>query len=505
MKVCNHRFSAMLAVFGIASLAAAPAIAANPPKYEGKEEARNVRLLGKHDLAGRTAYQPTIHRQGNRWIAYVGHHGGRKVNPLTGQLEENGTSIIDVTDPKAAKLLVHLPGEKGVEVPGRETGGAQMARLCDGDTLPRGEKGKVYMLRTFGDSHQEVWDVTTPEKPAMIAKFGSFKSSHKNDWECDTGIAYIPGSDEAYRATRVNNIWDLSDPKTPKFIRAFGLPDQLKDAKGFNPGQIHGSISAGVQANRIYIGYGTNRRGVAQIVDRKKLLEGPPEPTRENLLSPQIARIDLPEFMGAHTTFPLLGVDVPEFARDKVGSKRDFLVVVNETNITVCNEHRQIGLFLRYHRRKAPGRCLELQRTREPRQLLQPRRSLRSAREPREPDADLSQAADVLLLVQRRHACRRRPRSLPAQGGRLLHPGAVGEDRPALRRREGEDGMRARGPDQQHGGRQPRPDLRCRSCRHGAVHPGADRGGACDRELPEMTRDPCRAVSDPAAIPAARG
>lgn len=304
-----------------------------------------MRLVGKHDLAARSAYQPTIHKQGERWILYVGHHGGRKVSPLTNQLEENGTSILDVTDPKAPRMLAHLPGEKGREVPGRETGGAQMVRVCDGSALPKGDRGKVYMLRTFGEAHQEVWDVTTPEKPALVAKFGAFKSTHKNDWECETGIAYIPGSHEAYRASRVNNVYDLSDPANPVFIRAFGLPEQLKDAKGYNPGQIHGSLSAGEKANRVFIGYGTNKRGVAQIVDRQKLLKGAPEPTRDNLIAPQVARIDLPEFMGAHTNFPLLDVDLPEFAKDKNGQKRNFLVVVNESNVTVCGEPRQMVFF----------------------------------------------------------------------------------------------------------------------------------------------------------------
>lgn len=346
--------TSLLASVAVCAFAWAMPALSDPPRYPGKEEARNVRLLATHDLAARTAYQPTIKHQGNRWIAYVGHHGGRKVNPATGQMEENGTTILDVTNPRAPKFLIHIPGEKGREVPGRETGGAQMTRVCSGDVLPKGEKGKWYLLRTFGDSHQEVWDVTSPEKPAMLAKFGEFKSTHKNDWECESGIAYIPGTHEAYRATRVNNIWDLSDPKQPKFIRAFGLVDQLKDAKGYNPGQIHGSLSAGVAANRVYIGYGTNRRGVAQVVDRKKLLEGPAEPTRENLLSPQVGRIDLPEFMGAHTTFPLLGVDVPEFRKDKVGQKRDFLVVVNESNVTACAEHRQAVYFFDITDEKRP-------------------------------------------------------------------------------------------------------------------------------------------------------
>ncbi|MDP2355541.1 MAG: hypothetical protein Q8M31_05710, partial [Beijerinckiaceae bacterium] len=62
-----------------------------------KEDAKDMRLVGSHDLAARTAYQPTIKQQGDRWILYVGHHGGRDINPLNGAEEENGTSILDVT------------------------------------------------------------------------------------------------------------------------------------------------------------------------------------------------------------------------------------------------------------------------------------------------------------------------------------------------------------------------------------------------------------------------
>src|SRR5256885_11440095 len=148
------------------------------------EEAHNVRLVGFHDLAARTAYQPTIKRQGERWIAYVGHHGGRMVNPLTGRLEENGTSILDVSDPKAPKLLSHIPGERGREVPGRETGGAQMTRVCAGAELPKADRSKTYLLRTFGDTRQEMWDVSMPERPQLVSRFGEFRSTPKNDWEC---------------------------------------------------------------------------------------------------------------------------------------------------------------------------------------------------------------------------------------------------------------------------------------------------------------------------------
>src|SRR5215475_14753684 len=88
------------------------------PKIGDPPEALNVRLVGQNDLQGRTAYQPTIVKQDTRYIAYIGHHGGsgdfsQPPNPLTGQNELNGTSIVDVTDPKQPKYLAHIPGAVG--------------------------------------------------------------------------------------------------------------------------------------------------------------------------------------------------------------------------------------------------------------------------------------------------------------------------------------------------------------------------------------------------------
>src|SRR3989442_7191571 len=64
-----------------------------------RASASNMTLLGHDDLQARSAYQPVVHAQGERWIAYVGHHGGRTLNRLTGRDEDNGTSIIEETDP----------------------------------------------------------------------------------------------------------------------------------------------------------------------------------------------------------------------------------------------------------------------------------------------------------------------------------------------------------------------------------------------------------------------
>src|SRR5271169_5963702 len=71
----------------------------------------NMELVGFNDLQARSAYQPVIQKQGDRWIAYIGHHAGVQPNALTGKPEQNGTSIVDVTDPKRPRYLAHIPGE----------------------------------------------------------------------------------------------------------------------------------------------------------------------------------------------------------------------------------------------------------------------------------------------------------------------------------------------------------------------------------------------------------
>ncbi|MGB5079127.1 MAG: hypothetical protein WBO23_00095, partial [Burkholderiales bacterium] len=324
-----------------AALVIGAALALGPAGATGadnKAEKRNLELLGYHDLQGRSAYQPVIQRQGGRWIAYVGHHGGRLPNALTGEPEDSGTSILDVTDPRRTAYLAHIPGEPG--------GGAQMVRVCAGAGLPRADEAKTYLLRTLGERAQEIWDVSVPAKPSPLKTIVSgLNGTHKNWWECDTGIAYLVVGSPEWRTHRMTQVWDLGDPAHPVFIRDFGLPGQQPGSSGPVPTGLHGPISTGREGNRVYFGYGTHRDGVLQIVDRKKLLEGPKEPTRENLLYPQVGRLDLPPTQGAHTTLPLPQMPLAEFSKDAVGAVRDFVMIVNEQILDECREARQLVWF----------------------------------------------------------------------------------------------------------------------------------------------------------------
>src|SRR2546422_8883780 len=86
-----RRLSAVIFALLPILLAAGPASSQAPARGHGAE-ARDMELVGHEPLQSRSAYQPTIHKQGSRFIAYVGHHGGRARNPLTGGDEDNGPS-----------------------------------------------------------------------------------------------------------------------------------------------------------------------------------------------------------------------------------------------------------------------------------------------------------------------------------------------------------------------------------------------------------------------------
>jgi hypothetical protein len=323
-------------------------IGGSPTQAQHAESARDMRLVGHDDLQARSAYQPVVHKQGERLIAYIGHHGGERRNPLTQKVEWNGTSIVDVTDPRAPRYLAHIPGAPGEA----EAGGAAMVRLCDGRELPKGAAGKTYLLRTFGNLAHEVWDVTNPREPVLLTTvLKGLNSTHKNWWDCKTGVAYLvsDGRPFGWRTNRMTKVYDLSDPAHPRFVRDFGLAGQEPGSTGPAPEGVHGPIAL---RDRVYFAYGTGANGVLQIVDRDRLLRGNPQsatplaPTRENLLYPQVGRLDMPPDWGGHTSFPLLGITVPDFAPNTKGRQRDFVLLVSEALKNECQEIRQASFLV---------------------------------------------------------------------------------------------------------------------------------------------------------------
>ena len=291
--------------------------------------AEHMRLLGTHPLDGRATYWPTVHRQQGRWIAYVGHQSGEAVNALTGKTEVNGVTVLDVTDPAKPTMLTHIPGPSPAE-----RGGSEHVRVCDGSVLPAGEPGKVYMLRSYGRQGHQLWDVTIPERPALVSDVVmGLVSTHKNWWDCETGIAYTVGAPPGWSSTQIMMVYDISNPRSIRHVRNYGLPGMEPGGSGKYQQPLHGPIKLG---NRVYLAWGFNRNGVLQIVDNDKLLKGDPSvsdplaPTAKNLAYPEIGRLEMPTFWGAHTTYPILQMPVTQYEHDGSGKVRDYVLVVSE-------------------------------------------------------------------------------------------------------------------------------------------------------------------------------
>jgi hypothetical protein len=111
----------------------------------------------------------------------VGHHRGDELNPLTNKVEPNGTTIVDVSNPREPKIVKHIPGYKGSE-----------SRAVQ--VVEKYFDGKDYILRNQESSEFigfEVWEVTDKETTART-KPRLKKVIQTNDVDLDyRGLIYI--------------------------------------------------------------------------------------------------------------------------------------------------------------------------------------------------------------------------------------------------------------------------------------------------------------------------
>ena len=385
---CQFRVAALTAAIALAFTAGA-AHAATQSK-----ERKNMDRLGHTDLQGRPSYQPNVIQYPNgRWYLFVGMHSGvpdgrvtncpanTLPNPLKAgsPCENNGTMIIDVTDPEN-------PVEKAL-IPATTGGQAQMARMCLGKDLPFGPADKaqrVYLQRNIQGNAAiagyEVWDVTDVTNPVKTSEIKNLRSTHKQWWECSTGLTYAPGSKNVaplWRQSQAMLVMDWSNPTVaPTIIRTFGLPGGQPTGSGAIPNSLHGPISAfehpqagqklarghDVIGNRIYAAWGVGDDGVMTIIDRKKLLPAkspnglvtyggtwnganPDSPTEAELYgpnSPTVGYFLMSPDQGGHTSFPVFGMKPPSYQRYNEFQTRDIVLLASEATADGvdgrCNE-----------------------------------------------------------------------------------------------------------------------------------------------------------------------
>jgi hypothetical protein len=388
-KQHQHRIGRLTAVSAAVALALTAGGALGTSQ---SNEKMNMNRLGHTDLQGRPGYQPNVIKYPDgRYIAFIGMHSGVPrpnpacaqflPNPLNGgACENNGTMIVDITDPRnpVEKFLIPAP-----------TGGqAQMARLCLGSKLTGDPNNtKVYLMRNVqggASAGYQVWDVTDVGAPVMTSSLTGIRSTHKQWWECNTGIAYLPGSKNSvlvpgtplWRQAQSMLVYDWKNPSAPPvYIRTFGLPGAQPGGTGPVPTSLHGPISAhehpqaaqplaawtnaGVAAgdnvvgNRIYASWGVGDNGVHTTIDRKKLLpaayggtwvpatpNSADAPLESELIgpgSPTVTYFLMSPDQGGHTSFPVFGMNPPSYQKFNEFRTRDIVLLASEATADGVN------------------------------------------------------------------------------------------------------------------------------------------------------------------------
>ncbi len=273
-------------------------------------EAKNIRLVGHNDLDGRDSLQVVL----KGIYAYIGHHRGEAVNSLTGRVEPNGTTILNVKNPDRPQIVAHIPGFQGAE--------SRAVQVAENFS-----DGKDYLLRNQESSQFtgfEVWDVTEKKTPRLISTIGPLEAAHKSWWDTKSGYAYLSGIMPGWRGQHLI-IYDLRNPRLPRFVSSWGLPGQEPGAKEGRTVSLHHPVISG---NRAYLSYLSGGDMVVLDISNKA--------------NPKmVSHLDFsPPFSGIHTTVPFNDLRVPNFTQG-LGDVRNFLVVSEEAFAFNCRELRR--------------------------------------------------------------------------------------------------------------------------------------------------------------------
>lgn len=198
-----------------------------------------VEVIGYNDLDGRPAFKMGMQAVGGRWYLYLGH------------LWHRGWSIIDVTEPRAPRLVRFLEGPANTWT--------IQVQVADGVMVTALERIGPGWGDDPGRPFDEgvlIWDVRDPEMPKRLGQWRTGGTgTHRNFYDGGRYVhlaAGLPGY-----VGNVYQIIDIADPSRPKEVARWWLPGQWRD--GGETGApadtgLHGG--AYVEEDRAYLPYG---------------------------------------------------------------------------------------------------------------------------------------------------------------------------------------------------------------------------------------------------------
>jgi hypothetical protein len=199
-------------------------------------EARNLRLVSQHTLDG---HGDTMHVNVAGGFAYVGHMGGDRI----------GTSVLDVSDPAAPRLVTQLKTPPGTHSHKVQVSGDLL--LVNYERNPA-EKGAATWTGGLA-----VFDISKPWRPEQIGFLPMpGKGVHRMTfWE--PPYALMSGSDAGF-TDQFLVIADLTDPAAPTEVGRWWLPG-MHAAAGEQPawpaGRVWKHHHSIVRGDRAYGGW----------------------------------------------------------------------------------------------------------------------------------------------------------------------------------------------------------------------------------------------------------
>jgi hypothetical protein len=267
-----------------------------------RASAKNIELIGYHDLGGKPAFKIAMQVVDNRWYLYLGHFWA------------SGWSILDVTDPSKPQYLKFIPGPENTET--------NQIQVADGIMVTGLEK-QIVLPEMAGRQnlppdlpYEEgiyIWNVKDPVNPRRLGHFktGSI-GTHRNHWE---GGRYVHLS-AAARGFQGNIyvIVDIIDPSHPVEIGRWWLPEQWAAGGGSATKRLHLHGPAYPEGDRAYLSYCGGGMVILDISDI----------TLPKLVSRLEFHPPLGSWLACHTVLPL--------------SKRKLVLVDSEALRENCDE-----------------------------------------------------------------------------------------------------------------------------------------------------------------------
>ena len=237
--------------------------------------AKNIEVLGYHDLEGRPAFKLAMQEVNGRWFLYLAH------------LWHRGWSVLDVTDPTAPEFCTYVPGP--------ENTWTIQIQVADGKMITALERIAPGWGGSDGQPYAEgffIFDVSQPTKPRQVGHFQTGSTgTHRNFYDGGNLVHAAAGAPGL--TGKIYRIIDIGDPAKPREVGRFSLPEQTGTgaASGLKF-SLHGP--AHVEGKRAYLPYGDGGGIILDVSDLS-----------EPRMVGQLAFRGITATQGIHTFLPL--------------------------------------------------------------------------------------------------------------------------------------------------------------------------------------------------------